>query len=253
MPRPQTAQDVFAALRRDRLVEPARLAALEARVGGSAGDALDRLVADGALTAYQAEAVADGAGWGLWLGGYKLLARLGRGGMGAVFLAEHGGSGRRVAIKALSDALRADPGARRRFSLEARAAAALDHPNIVRLCDVDMAHDPPFLVMEFVDGVSLQEAVARAGTFAAGEAAGVGAQVADGLTRAASVGLVHRDIKPANLLIDRGGAVKILDLGIARFTQEDMRSHAAGEHVILGTIDYLAPEQAVDSSGVDPR
>ena len=146
------------------------------------------------------------------IGKYQLVRIIGEGGMGRVYEAIDPIIGRRVAVKALSDSLRADPGARRRFVREARAAASLDHPNIVRVFDVDMTHDPPYLVMEFVDGVSLQAAVARSGTFSAGEAAAVGVQVADGLAQAAAVGLVHRDIKPANVLVDRRGAVKILDL-----------------------------------------
>jgi serine/threonine protein kinase len=101
--------------------------------------------------------------------------------------------------------------------------------------------------------VSLQAAVARAGTFSVGETAAVGVQVADGLARAAAVGLVHRDIKPANLLVDRRGGVKILDLGIVRFTHDDTFSRTHGAEVILGTLDYLAPEQAEDSSRVDTR
>ena len=254
MTRPQTVQDVFDALRRDRLVESARLSAFEERCSAPDVPAvLARLVAGGLLTEFQAGEVALGNSAALWLGNYRALDRLGRGGMGAVFLAEHAVLGKRVAVKVLSAALRADPGARKRFFREARAAATLDHPNIVAVFDVDMAHDPPFLVMEHVDGVSLQEAVARGGTFAAGEVAAVAVQVADGLARAASVGLVHRDIKPANLLVDRRGAVKILDLGIARFTQDDTNSRVNGNEVILGTLDYLAPEQAVDSSEVDIR
>jgi serine/threonine-protein kinase len=254
MTRPQSVQDVFDALGRDRLVEPAQLRAFADRhASADLATVLDRLVTDGLLTAFQTDQVAGGRGAALWLGGYRILDRLGRGGMGHVFLAEHAVLGRRVAVKALSDALRADQGARKRFVREARAAAALDHPNIVRVFDVDMAYDPPYLVMEFVDGVSLQGAVAHAGTFAASEAAAVGVQVADGLAQAAAVGLVHRDIKPANLLVDRRGLVKILDLGIVRFTQEETHSRVNGPEVILGTLDYLAPEQAEDSSKVDAR
>ncbi len=251
--RPQSVPDVLDALRQNRLVEPARLSAFLVRHAPADVPALlERLAAEGLLTPFQAEAVGTGRGAELWMGGYLVQNRLGRGGMGHVFLAEHAVLGRRVALKALSDALRADPGARRRFVREARAAAALDHPNIVRVFDVNMNHEPPYLVMEYVDGVSLQAAVARTGTFSAGETAAVGIQVGDGLARAAAVGLVHRDIKPANLLVDRCGAVKILDLGIARFTQES-NSRIHGTAVILGTLDYLAPEQAEDSSAVDPR
>jgi serine/threonine-protein kinase len=118
--------------------------------------------------------------------------------------------------------------------------------------DVDASHDPPFLVMEYVDGVSLQAAVARFGTFAPGEAAAVRTQVALGLCEAAAVGLVHRDIKPANVLADRKGGVKILDLGIARL-EGDPISRRVNTVVVLGTLDYLAPEQAEDSSEVDTR
>jgi eukaryotic-like serine/threonine-protein kinase len=254
MTRPQTVQDVLDALQRDRLVESARLCAFLGRHSPvDAAATLARLVGDGLLTPYQADEVAAGRGDGLWLGAYRVLNRLGKGGMGHVYLAEHAVLGRLVAVKVLSDSLRADPGARRRFVREARAAAALDHPNIVHVSDVNMNHEPPYLVMEYVDGVSLQAAVAQAGTFAVGETAAVGVQVGDGLARAAAVGLVHRDIKPANLLVDRRGAVKILDLGIVRFTQEDTHSRIHATELILGTLDYLAPEQAEDSSKVDTR
>ena len=119
-----------------------------------------------------------------------------------------------------------------------------------------MDHDPPFLVMEFVDGISLQAAVARHGAFISSETASVGIEVALGLAAAGAVGLVHRDIKPANLLVDRRGHVKILDLGIVRLSGEDTLPRldcGEGAEMILGTLDYLAPEQAQNSSTVDAR
>ncbi len=173
--------------------------------------------------------------------------------MSQVFLAEHGVISKRMAVKVLSADLRADPIARKRFVREARAAAAIDHPNIVRVFDVDIEHDPPYLVMEFVEGVSLQAAVAGHGTLSGGEAARVGAEVARGLAAAAARGLVHRDNKPANLLLDRRGGIKILDLGIVRLVGDDTHPPGTENEEILGTIDYLAPEQAENPGRVDGR
>jgi serine/threonine protein kinase len=258
MTRPDTAQDVLTLVRRSRLVDDARLDGFahllrSAQMTGLAvAGVLSLLVERGLLTRYQADELAAGRWWGFWIGGYRVLDRLGRGGMGTVFLAEHALLGKRVAVKVLAGSLQADLSARGRFLREARAAAAIDHPNIVHVYHADVDNDPPFLVMEYVDGVSLQAAVARHGLFAPGEAAAVGVPVARGLGAAAAVGLVHRDIKPANLLIDRQGQLKILDLGIARFTR-DPDTQTAEHDLIIGTIDYLAPEQAENSSGVDPR
>src|SRR5262245_52281576 len=131
MTRPQTVSDVLDALNRHRLVEPARLDAFIARHQlVDVSTTLERLVSEGILTVFQAGEIACGRSSLLWLGGYRILDRLGKGAMGAVFLAEHSVLGRRVAVKVLSEALRADPGARKRFVREARAAATLDHPNI---------------------------------------------------------------------------------------------------------------------------
>jgi serine/threonine protein kinase len=255
MARPETVQEVVALARQSGLVGEPDLDRLAHRLPADAhaDTAFTLLVADGLLTPYQAEELAVGQWRGFWMGAYKVLDRLGKGGMGHVFLAEHAVLRKRVAVKVLSAGLRSDPAARRRFVREARAAASVDHPNVVHVFDVDMDHDPPYLVMEFVDGLSLQAAVSRTGTFAAGEAAAVGVEVARGLVAAAAAGLVHRDVKPANLLVDRRGGVKILDLGIVRLPGDDTLPKTEDPDVILGTLDYLAPEQALNATEVDGR
>src|SRR5207237_2735621 len=132
---------------------------------------------------------------------------------------------------------------------EARAVAALDHPNIVRAYDIDQEDNLHFLVMEYVDGSSLQEIVHRVGPLDPTRAAHYISQAAFGLQHAHEVaGLVHRDIKPGNIIVDRGGGVKVLDLGLARFfhDDDDLLTKKFDENV-LGTADYLAPEQAVDA------
>jgi eukaryotic-like serine/threonine-protein kinase len=260
MGKPRTLTDAVGLVRQSRLLSADALGGVAARLSagdlrGLTPDALfGRLAGDGLLTPFQARQLAAGRWRGLVLRNYKLLARLGAGGMGQVFLGEHLGLGRRVAVKVLAHDLADSPTARARLVREARAAAALNHPNIVRVIDIDADATPPFLVMEFVDGVSLQAAVAVAGTFRAEAAVLVARQVADGLQHAWENGLVHRDVKPANLLLDRSGGVRILDLGIVRADFDDELTAAAGlDNRILGTVDYLAPEQAVDSSAVDCR
>jgi serine/threonine protein kinase len=255
MLRPETAQDVLHLTRQSNLVDVSVLSQFESQLSpDESGDGvLSLLVVHGLLTRYQASELKSGQSRGLWLGGYRVLDRLGKGGMSHVFLAEHAVLGKRVAVKVLSASLRADKIARRRFVREARTAAAIEHPNIVHVFDVDMDHDPPYLVMEFVDGISLQAAVAEYGCFAGNETANVGVEIARGLAVAAEAGLVHRDIKPANLLLDRRGGVKILDLGIVRLLGDDTQPPGTESDEILGTLDYLAPEQAENSAKVDTR
>ncbi|MFM7150727.1 MAG: serine/threonine protein kinase, partial [Gemmataceae bacterium] len=177
------------------------------------------------------------------------------GGMGSVYLCEHMVMRRRVAIKVLPASKAEDPASLERFFREARAAAALDHPNIVRAYDIDREDNLHFLVMEYVDGANLQEIVKRTGPLEVHRAAHYIRQVALGLQHAhENAGLVHRDIKPGNVLVDRNGQVKLLDMGLARFFHDDEDELTKKyEETVLGTADYLAPEQALDSHGADIR
>jgi eukaryotic-like serine/threonine-protein kinase len=206
------------------------------------------------LTHFQAEQFLLGKWRRFTIGKYKVLERLGSGGMGSVYLCEHKFMRRRVAVKVLPAAKAEDPSSLERFYREARAAAALDHPNIVRAYDIDQDENLHFLVMEYVDGASLQELVKKFGPLNILRACHYIRQSAIGLQHAHESGLVHRDIKPGNLLVDRGGTVKVLDMGLARFfhDEEDILTKKYDENV-LGTADYLAPEQALDSHSVDIR
>jgi len=214
------------------------------------------MVRDGILTTFQATQFLQGK-WRRFVisGKYVLLERLGSGGMGSVFLCEHKVMRRRVAIKVLPDSQAQDPRCLERFHREARAVATLDHPNIVRAYDIDNEGPLHFLVMEYVDGSSLQQVVKRSGRMDILRACHYMYQAALGLQHAHEVGLVHRDIKPGNLLLDRTGTLKILDMGLALFfhDEQDELTKQHDSKSVLGTAAYLAPEQAIDSHGVDIR
>jgi serine/threonine protein kinase len=254
-----TVEDLLELLRKSRLVEPAKLDGYFANshtpIATTPKGVAELLVRDGLITGFQAEQLLLGKYRGFDLGKYRLLERLGAGGMGQVFLAQHQVMRRQVAIKVLPPKQAADPKARERFMRESRAAGALTHPNIVRAYDVDESNGLLFLIMEFVDGCSLQQLVAEHGPLAPHRAAYYLWQAAVGLQHAHEAGLVHRDIKPSNLLLDRQGVVKLLDLGLARFFHDhtDELTKDEGDRGILGTADYLAPEQALDSHEVDIR
>lgn len=234
------------------------LAELE-RVSGSdaANDSLivsDHLGRAGLITPWQSKRLLEGRNAGYFLGKYKLLDHLGSGGMSCVYLAEHPLMRRRVAIKVLPKNLVHDSSYLARFHREARAVASLDHPNIVRAFDVDNDGDVHYIVMEYIEGHDLKIAVERQGPLAYRTAADYIRQAADGLAHAHQAGLVHRDVKPANLLIDNKQVVKVLDMGLAR-TSDDIDASLTKDYDerMLGTVDYLAPEQALDSHLVDPR
>ncbi len=212
------------------------------------------LVEAGVLTRWQCDKLLDGRYKGFFLKKYKLLGHLGTGGMSSVYLAEHVLMQRRVAIKVLPKHRVQDTSYLARFHREAKAAAALDHRNIVRAYDVDNEGDVHYLVMEYVEGQDLLAMVRDGGPLDYALAADYVRQAALGLAHAHEAGLVHRDVKPANLLVDRNNILKILDLGLARFTEEDHASLTlAHDENVLGTADYLAPEQARDSHSADAR
>ena len=222
----------------------------------SPGELAAALMRDGLLTKFQADHLLNGKWRGFIIAGkYRLQQRVGAGGMGQVYLCEHIIMKQQRALKVLPASQAEDKAALDRFHREARAAGALDHPNIVRTFDIDHEDKLHFLVMEYVDGSNLQEIIKRFGPMDVLRATHYIAQAAEGLQHAHEAGIVHRDIKPGNLLLDRTGTVKILDMGLARFFHDD-RDQLTKQYdatSVLGTADYLAPEQALDSHAVDIR
>jgi putative intracellular protease/amidase len=186
---------------------------------------------------------------------YRIVKLLGAGGMGVVYQAEHRLLERTVALKVINRALTRHPTAVERFRQEVKAAGRLAHPNIVVAHDAEQAGDLHFLVMEYVDGVSLARLVEQRGPLPVGQACACARQAALGLQHAHEQGTVHRDVKPGNLMLTRKGQLKILDFGLARLVQEGpagkRRLTALGS--VVGTPDYMAPEQAGDSHQADIR
>ena len=175
------------------------------------------------------------------VGRYELVGPLGHGAMATVDLAHDVELDRPVALKRLAENLARDEDLRRRFLREARLAARLAHPNVVRVFDVGEDHGRPFIAMEYVEGGTLADLVARCGALPAAEVATLGLQMCAALAAAHDAGLVHRDVKPQNLLLGTDGVLKLGDFGIA-VGHEGTRVTAVG--TVLGTAGYLAPEQA---------
>lgn len=219
---------------------------------------LDRLVREKLLTQYQSDRIEARTIHGLVLGSYRVLDRLGAGGMGVVFLAEHIHLRRLVAIKMLPLYSGSDPGGplQTRFFNEIRIIAQLQHPNIVWAIDTgEIAGDDPdapilyYHVMEYVPGKDLEHLVQVNGPLPVARACDLAYQIASALVETEKHHLVHRDIKPSNILVTPEGQAKLLDFGLARNAQNRHTLHG----IVLGTIDYLAPEQARDASAVDIR
>lgn len=185
------------------------------------------------------------------LGKYKLLKKLGQGGMGEVYLGEDTKLGRQAAVKVLSKNLAKEADFVARFQKEARAMARINHDNAVGVYDVDEDHGLHFVAMEYVDGKSMQQWLNSLGTLTVGDALHVTLRCAEVLRFAHQQNLIHRDIKPDNILLTRSGKVKVADFGLAKALDDDLSMTASGTG--LGTPFYMAPEQARNAKHVDRR
>ncbi len=248
-----SAEEFFAVLEKSKLLTPSQLAEAR-RVAGDTEDptAIARnLAKQDIISRWQAGQLLAGRS-SFFLGKYRLIELLGRGGMGGVFLAEHVTMNRRVALKTISRQVSKDRVSLERFFAEARAVAALDHPNIVRAYSIDDEGDRYYLVMEYVEGEDLQHMIDRDGPLDVERATDYIRQAADGLDHAHQRKMIHCDIKPSNLLVTGQGVVKILDLGLARLGGEDS-DVSLGDDRVLGSVDYMSPELALKSPDLDGR
>jgi serine/threonine protein kinase len=278
-----TVVELLDALKRLHLVEPGPLDALQRQPAGADPKALARkLVEQNLLTPYQVNQLFRGRSNELLLGSYVLLELLGEGGMGAVYKARNWKLGQVVALKLIRKERLTNAAAVKRFQREIHASAHLSHPHIVRALDADEVAGTHFLVMEYVaGGQDLHKLVREDGPLPIEQACRYLQQAALGLQHAYERGLVHRDIKPHNLIVSGGVVssgvvtgksagptthksplhhspltthhVKILDFGLARLGESDESSTLTQEGSVMGTMDYLAPEQARDSHGADIR
>jgi serine/threonine protein kinase len=267
-----TVQNVYGLLLRSKLLSVDEARAMFARWQQEAGESSANLakfaswmVAHRYLTEYQASLLARGHAEGFFLNDYKVLDRLGKGRMAGVFKARHR-LGQVVAIKVLPPSKAREPILMARFQRETKLALKLKHPNVVRSFQVGKAGELHFLVMEYLDGETLEEVLLRRKPFGPPEAVRLIYQALQGLQHIHAQGLVHRDLKPANLMLTPppsqevapdntlGCTVKILDIGLGREFEETREEPGlTGEGVLLGTPDYMAPEQARDPRLADIR
>ncbi len=256
---PVLAGDFLDLLSRSKLVLPEQMLvatqalARQGLAGGTPQEIGKELVRQGCITKYQAEQLLSGQHRGFFYDDYKLLEILGAGGMGRLYVAEDTRTGQRVALKLLYEHRQDDPGVRARFDLEARAGSMLNHSSIVRTHKINRSGHVVYIIMDLVEGISLQEQVVMHGPTPWPLACDIIAQAASGLQHAHEAGLVHRDVKPANLLITGDGVVKILDFGLARIPEDEFSMAMIFGQDRVGTADYVAPEQSINSYKVDAR
>jgi serine/threonine protein kinase len=229
-----------------------------AHIGPSEPRAFAREVLErGWLTAYQINQIFLDNAASLVLGSYVILERLGTGGMGNVFKARHQKLGRIVALKVVHPHKLASSAAVKRFHREIQVMASLHHPNIVEAYDAEMVSGAEVLALEYVEGINLTKLVKDHGPLPVSLACEYIRQAALALQHAHEKGLVHRDVKPSNLMLQAGGTIKLLDLGLALLHGPLVDGSVSGPLTVagkvIGTVDFLAPEQARDASSVDIR
>jgi len=236
-------QTALATVTPDVRSDPARLA--------------QQLIRDDLLTAYQANKLLQGAWQGLVLGPYHILAPLGKGGMGTVYLARDTRGPRLVALKVLPPKrAREEERTLARFRREMEMARKVSHPNLTQTHDAGVLQGVYYIAMEYIRGAPLSRQIQTGGTLLVPRAARLFAEAAAGIEHAHQQGLIHRDLKPSNIMVTPNGHAKVLDLGMAIVQGEvagDDKTIIGGVGYILGTMDYIAPEQAEDSTKVDAR
>lgn len=257
---PAAAHDFFELLTRSGMVTQAQAERISRKLqlppDATAEQAARRLVRERLLTPFQAERLLEGRYRGLVIDRYRIREVLGFGGMGCVFIAEDPVEQKKVAIKVLSADHSLDAGMLARIKLEATAGMKLHHPHIVQTYNAGSTGAVHFLVMELVRGISLHELVALYGPVNYRIACDIAMQAAEALQAAHDQGIVHRDIKPANFLIENNGFARILDFGLALMhdvAEDEFSLSMLFGHDCLGTPDYIAPEQTLDSRKVDAR
>ncbi|MEC7565653.1 MAG: serine/threonine-protein kinase [Planctomycetota bacterium] len=227
---------------------------LETRPTDGAGLA-KRLREKGRLTKFQTQRLYQGKYKSLEYGNYRLIKAIGRGGMGTVYEAEHVRMKHRVAIKVISTKVTESEKTLRRFLREVEAAAKLSHPNVVAAIDADRANKKYYMVMELVEGEDLGMIARRETILSVAEVLDYMTQAAVGLAYAHEQGIIHRDIKPHNMLLDREGVLKILDMGLVSLQRPEGAEDDSltQNNQIIGTVDYMSPEQAENIRNIDQR
>jgi serine/threonine protein kinase len=257
MSSPRTIDQFLDVVKKSGVLEESRLNARVDQLLASASppetpkSLADVLVRERLLTRWQADQFLQGKCRGFQIGVYNILDRLGAGGMSCVYLCKHGVMPLRVAIKVLPKSMADDETLLKRFYREARASVALDHPHVIHAYEVNQTDEFHYMVLEYVEGKSLEDIVLKEGPLSVPQAVKYIRQAAAGLQYIHETGLVHRDIKPGNLLLEYAkDSIKILDMGLARFFNDNEELLTRG---VLGTVDYFAPEQTMDSHAVDIR